>query len=91
MPRKSLGAVDVDQMNKRRSINVNATSSTNNQPLFSSYEKLIMHMKCNDPVVVYLATQVARKMLDAEHNPPIENLIEHGIVPICVELLDATR
>lgn len=89
-----------DQMNKRRNIDVNATSplkehnspaSPNNAPLYSSMEEIIMQMQSDDPTAVYRATQAARKMLSQERNPPIDSLIEHGIVPICVELLDVPR
>lgn len=90
-----------DQMNKRRNIDVNATSPlkehnspaspTNNQPLYSSLEEIIMHMKSDDPSLAFRATQAARKMLSQERNPPIENLIAHGIVPICVNFLDKPK
>lgn len=90
-----------DQMNKRRNIDVNATSPlkehnspaspVNNQPLYSSLEEIIMHMKSDDSVLVHRATQAARKMLSQELNPPIENLIEHGIVPICVDFLESPK
>lgn len=90
-----------DQMNKRRNIDVNATSPlkehnspaspTNNQPLYSSLEEIILHMRSDDPSLVYRATQAARKMLSQERNPPIEHLIEHGIVPICVDFLESPK
>lgn len=90
-----------DQMNKRRNIDVNATSPLKehnspaspptNQPLYSSLEEIIMHMKCDDPSLVHRATQAARKMLSQERNPPIENLIDHGIVPICVDFLESSK
>lgn len=90
-----------DQMNKRRNIDVNATSPLKehnspasppgNQPLYSSLEEIILHMKGDDPTLVHRATQAARKMLSQERNPPIENLIEHGIVPICVDFLESTK
>lgn len=90
-----------DQMNKRRNIDVNATSPLkehnspasppSNQPLYSSLEEIIMHMQCEDPVLVHRATQAARKMLSQERNPPIENLIHHGIVPICVDFLESSE
>lgn len=89
-----------DQMNKRRNIDVNATSplkehnspaSPNNQPLYASLEDIIMQMQCDDASAVYRATQAARKMLSQERNPPIDSLIDHGIVPICVDFLEAPR
>lgn len=89
-----------DQMNKRRNIDVNATSplkehnspaSPNNQPLYSSLEDIIIQMQSDDASTVYRATQAARKMLSQERNPPIDSLIDHGIVPICVDFLEAPR
>lgn len=89
-----------DQMNKRRNIDVNATSplkehnspaSPTTQPLYSSLEEIIAHMQCDNPALVLRATQAARKMLSQERNPPIDNLIAHGIVPICVEFLSSPR
>lgn len=89
-----------DQMNKRRNIDVNATSplkehnspaSPTNQPLYSSLEEIIVQMQSDDPTLVHRATQAARKMLSQERNPPIDSLIGHGIVPICVRFLESTR
>lgn len=89
-----------DQMNKRRNIDVNATSplkehnspaSPTNQPLYSSLEEIIVHMRSDDSTLVFRATQAARKMLSQERNPPIDSLISNGIVPICVKFLDADR
>lgn len=89
-----------DQMNKRRNIDVNATSplkehnspaSPTNQPLYASVDDIIADMRSDDPKLVHSATQAARKMLSQERNPPIDGLIEHGIVPICVDFLDSLR
>ena len=89
-----------DQMNKRRNIDVNATSplkehnspaSPTNQALYTSLEEIIVHMRSDDSTLVFRATQAARKMLSQERNPPIDSLISHGIVPICVEFLDTDR
>lgn len=86
-----------DQMFKRRNIDVNATSplkESNNQtspaPLLSLSE-IITGMRSNDENVIFQATQAARKMLSQERNPPIEILIHHGIVPLCVNFLDSVR
>ena len=34
------------------------------------------------------AAQAARKMLSRERNPPIQMMIEHGIVPLLVTVLE---
>lgn len=89
-----------DQMNKRRNIDINATSplkehnspaSPPSQILYASLDEIIAQMRSEDPTLVHRATQAARKMLSQERNPPIDSLIEHGIVPICVGFLDSTR
>lgn len=91
-----------DQIKKRHNIDANATSPLqehnflasppNKQPLYSSLEEIIMHMKCDDPILVYRATQAVRNMLSQEpFNPPSKTLIEHGIVSICVDFLESPR
>lgn len=86
-----------DQLFKRRNIDVNAISplKENNSPaspvLYTSLEEIVEHMESTDEQTVLRATQAARKMLSQERNPPIEKLIEHGIVPICVRFLDANK
>lgn len=90
-----------DQMYKRRNIDINATSplkehnspaSPNQQQLYASLDEIISHMQSvDDPTMVFRATQAARKMLSQERNPPIDSLISHGIVPICVAFLDSPR
>lgn len=86
-----------DQMFKRRNIDANATSplKENNSPasptLYTSLEDIVLNMQSNDEQTVVHATQAARKMLSQERNPPIEKLIGQGIVPLCVNFLDAEK
>lgn len=89
-----------DQLNKRRNIDVNATSplkehnspaSPQNQGLFSSLEEIVQVMQSNDDYTAFRATQAARKILSQERNPPIDALIELGIVPICVNFLESQK
>lgn len=54
-------------------------------------EEIILHMRSDDSTMVFKATQAARKMLSQQGNPPIDSLIAHGIVPICVHFLDSPR
>lgn len=83
-----------DQMFKRRNIDVNATSPLKeNNALLSpgptmSLDEIITGMRSNNPNLVFQATQSARKMLSQERNPPINTLINNGIVPLCVQFLD---
>lgn len=86
-----------DQMFKRRNIDVHATSPLKevNSPVspgqYTSLEDVIDQMQCNDDKKVLRATQAARKILSQERNPPIETLIGHGIVPLCVRFLESTK
>lgn len=83
-----------DQMFKRRNIDVNATSPLKeNNALLSPgptmpLDDIIAGMRGNNPNLVFQATQSARKMLSQERNPPINTLINNGIVPLCVQFLD---
>lgn len=84
-----------DQLFKRRNIDVNATSplkennAQESPDLYISLEDIIQNMQSNDSTTVFRATQAARKMLSQERNPPIEKLIGHGIVPLCVQFLES--
>lgn len=86
-----------EQMFKRRNIDANAISplKESNSPaspvLYTSLEEIVDNMQCNDELTVLRATQAARKMLSQERNPPIEKLIGHGIVPLCVRFLDSNK
>lgn len=41
----------------------------------------------SDPAVKLQAVQQARKLLSSDRNPPIDRLIESGILPILVKCL----
>lgn len=89
-----------DQMNKRRNIDINATSpikepnspiSDDKAPMYASMADVVKDMKGTDPTTVFRATQAARKILSQERNPPIDTLIDFGIVPICIKFLDSAE
>jgi importin subunit alpha-1 len=48
---------------------------------------MVAALQSNDPEAVYNATQQFRRMLSIETNPPITEVITHGIVPRFVALL----
>lgn len=83
-----------DQMLKRRNIDVedptsplkeaNAQSPTSNMSL----EEIFSGMRSQDRQTIFMATQAARKMLSRERNPPIDVMVQHGIVPLCTKFLD---
>ena len=49
--------------------------------------EIVQNAKSNDPSVQMNAVQQARKLLSSERNPPIDDLIDSGILPILVECL----
>lgn len=81
-----------DQMLKRRNINEDELTSplkdANGQsPVAMKVEDMILAMKSSDPARQFMGVQAARKMLSREQNPPIDLMISHGIVPLCVSFL----
>ena len=51
-------------------------------------EELVMKAGSSDPVEQLQAVQAARKLLSSDRNPPIDPLIESGILPILVRCLE---
>lgn len=51
-------------------------------------EELVMKAGSADPVEQLQAVQSARKLLSSDRNPPIDPLIESGILPILVRCLE---
>ncbi|XP_055381989.1 importin subunit alpha [Condylostylus longicornis] len=81
-----------DQLFKRRNINEEEVTSplkdhNGQSPVQMSIEEIVSAMNSNETERQYNGTQAARKMLSRERNPPIDLLIGHGIVPICVKFL----
>lgn len=48
---------------------------------------LVQSAQSTDPMIKLTAVQKARKMLSSDRNPPIDSLIESGILPILVQSL----
>lgn len=55
---------------------------------FSNMDDIIVGARSKDPVQKLCAIQAARKLLSSDKNPPINKLIESGIMPILVECLN---
>lgn len=85
-----------DQLFKRRNIaedehltsplqekNLNGQS-----PRTLNIDEILEGMLSNDPRRQFHATLSTRKILSREKNPPIDLIIGHGIVPLCVKFLD---
>lgn len=50
-----------------------------------------MQAQSPDPEVQMLAVTQARKLLSSDRNPPIDDLISSGILPILVNCLESTK
>lgn len=74
---------------KRR--NVPAQDSTDSEdsekPTNQSLQSIIVNANSPEPSVQLSAVQAARKLLSSDRNPPIDNLIASGILPILVNCL----
>lgn len=53
-----------------------------------SLEELVAKAGSSDPAIQLQAVQSARKLLSSDRNPPIDPLIESGILPILVRCLE---
>lgn len=73
-----------DLLLKRRNINVPNEKSTFDPEVL---KRIITMAQSEDPKVKMEAVQQARKMLSADRNPPIDNLISGDILPILVNCL----
>lgn len=81
-----------DQLFKRRNINdediVSPLKESNSQsPVPMSIDEMVTAMNSQDVERQFSGMQSARKMLSRERNPPIDLMIGHGIVPICIHFL----
>ncbi|XP_025162769.1 importin subunit alpha isoform X2 [Harpegnathos saltator] len=84
-----------EQLSKRRNLNTEEEvlnlSCESISPNFSSIDDIVAGMNSPDETVQLQATQTCRKLLSREKHPPIETMINCGIVPRCVELLDCNH
>lgn len=51
-------------------------------------KELVMKAESSDPTEQLQAVQSARKLLSSDRNPPIDPLIQSGILPILVRCLE---
>jgi len=87
-----------DLLSKRRNVHVSDDESDSNSPLKDqtnrqpslSIEEIKSGIFSTDFKEAFKATQAARKILSRERNPPIDVLIEAGIVPKLVAFLSVT-
>ncbi|XP_050414688.1 importin subunit alpha-4 [Patella vulgata] len=78
-----------EHMLKRR--NVPAQDSTDSEdsekPTTQSLQSIVANAASPEPTVQLSAVQAARKLLSSDRNPPIDDLISSGILPILVGCL----
>lgn len=74
---------------KRRNVpQVDSTDSEENEkPVQQSLESIVQDASSDKPAVQLSAVQAARKLLSSDRNPPIDDLINSGILPILVHCL----
>lgn len=80
-----------EQLSKRRNLNseeeaLNLSCEAISY-IFTSIDDIVTAMKSSDETKQLQATQTCRKLLSREKQPPIDTMINRGIVPRCVELL----
>jgi len=76
---------------KRRNVpqadSTTTDSEDNDKPVQQSLETIVQNAGSDKPAVQLSAVQAARKLLSSDRNPPIDNLIASGILPILVNCL----
>ncbi|XP_052611155.1 importin subunit alpha-8 [Peromyscus californicus insignis] len=79
-----------EQALKRRNISQSSNdlvSQVSAKEASYTLEDIIKGVNSSDPVLCFLATQAARKLLSQERNPPLKSIIEAGLIPKLVEFL----
>lgn len=80
-------------MSKRRNLQQELVNSSDEAALSStsalSIDEIVNYMNSSDEVSQLMAIKTCRKLLSRDQNPPINDVIEGGIVPRCIQLLDS--
>ncbi|XP_021088633.1 importin subunit alpha-8 [Mesocricetus auratus] len=79
-----------EQALKRRNISQCLSYLVSQEPVKASLtlEDIIKGVNSSDPILCLRATEATRKMLSQERSPPLEPIIEAGIVPKLVQFLN---
>ncbi|CAO1398039.1 unnamed protein product [Diamesa serratosioi] len=78
-----------DSIQKRRNILTSGTSDEDDLLSVASLKKLVQSAgNDGDPEEQLQAVQTARRLLSSDRNPPIDDLIKSGILPILVRCLE---
>ncbi|KAL4219948.1 Importin subunit alpha-3 [Mactra antiquata] len=75
---------------KRRNVPLAADSTDSDEferPSCQSLQDIVQNAYSSEPAVQLSAVQAARKLLSSDRNPPIDDLIASGILPILVDCL----
>lgn len=84
-----------DQLSKRRNLDtkqelVNSSDEAALSPTSAlSIDEIVNYMNLSDETLQLMAIKTCRKLLSRDRNPPINDVIESGIVPYCIKLLDS--
>lgn len=79
---------DEHLLKKRNVPNLEGTDSEDGEkPVTQSLDVIVMNASSDQPDVQLNAIQSARKLLSSDRNPPIDDLIASGILPILVNCL----
>ncbi|XP_060563367.1 importin subunit alpha-4-like isoform X1 [Ruditapes philippinarum] len=79
-----------EHMLKRRNVPLTADSTDSDdseRPSTQSLQDIVQNAYSSEPAVQLNAVQAARKLLSSDRNPPIDDLIASGILPILVDCL----
>ncbi|WAR27993.1 IMA4-like protein, partial [Mya arenaria] len=77
-----------ESMLKRRNVPLapdSTDSEDNEKPTQQSLETIVLNAHSKEPAVQLSAVQAARKLLSSDRNPPIDDLIASGILPVLFE------
>lgn len=83
-----------DQLLKRRNIEMNEPTSPlqesngQQQALPMTLDEITTNIQHSNPSIQYQAVQAVRKMLSRERNPPIDTVIDMGLVPTLISFLE---
>ncbi|XP_035726960.1 importin subunit alpha-3-like [Vespa mandarinia] len=80
-----------ETLQKRRNVPIaDSTDEDDNEKNLSKIDlkELVMKAESTDPAEQLQAVQSARKLLSSDRNPPIDPLIQSGILPILVRCLE---
>lgn len=80
---------------KKRQIENLPADSTDDEDLRENLSKasldtIVEKARSSEPATQLAAVQAARKLLSSDRNPPIDALIDSGILPVLVKCLEAT-